>query len=817
MTVALDQLKKILELEQARGFQDTVVQGGLDRFLPRWLARWKGSLEPSLLQHGLRYLRVAAPGYARLAPEERRVWLTGALRWVDQCNGAPGADAGRSKGVPETAKPQAVPPAGVSLDAPVTTLRGVDVRQSARLQRLGVTRVRDMLYLLPRRHIDYSQVKPVAQLEVGVEQTVVATVWSAGVQQWGRALRGTEAVLGDETGNIRAVWYNNPWMAKALQPNTRVAISGKVSLFRGQMVFQSPDYELDSASEPIHTRRLVPVYPLTQGLSERTMRRLVKGVVDYWAPRVEDFLPSAVRERAGLLPLGEALRHAHYPDDLDHADAARRRLAFDELLVLQLGLMARRRQWREERTAPVIGQCPDGIESVRRFLDGLPFSLTAAQERCWEEIRDDLRQPRPMSRLLQGEVGSGKTVVAAAGLVLCASAGHQGALMVPTEILADQHFRTLARLLGQAASSSDEADNMATFMLPGAFRLRVARLKGSLGAKARQAVAQQVAQGDVHIVVGTHALIQEGVEFHALGLVVVDEQHRFGVTQRQALRQKGDSPHLLAMTATPIPRTLALTLYGDLDISVIDQLPPGRKPIKTRVLTGNDRGRAYDFIRREVTAGYQAFVLCPLIEDSDAIQAKAAKEEYERLSRDVFSDLKLGLLHGRMSSAEKEETMLRFGQGDLDVLVTTPVVEVGVDIPGASVILIESAERFGLAQLHQFRGRVGRGGQPGYCILMADESSPGARERLSSLERLQDGLALAEEDMRLRGIGDFLGTRQSGLPQLRLARLSDIPLLEMARREARRIFDEDPVLEAAEHRLLGRELAAAWGSGMTEV
>ncbi|MBI4297618.1 MAG: ATP-dependent DNA helicase RecG [Chloroflexi bacterium] len=814
MNAALEQLQKVLELEQARGYQDSAVMGGLDRFLPRWVTRAEAGLEPSFLEQGLHYFHLATPGYARMASEERRRWLTGVLRWLAQPNGHPEADA-TSLGlkVKPTRSKVGFPP-GASLDSRVIVAPGIDVRLASRLKRLGVATLRDMLYLLPRRYIDYSQVKPVAQLEVGEEQTIVASVWSAGYKVLGRGLRGSEAVLGDETGNVRAVWYNNPYMAKLLAPNTWVALSGKVSLFRGQKVFQSPDYELDIPSEPIHTRRLVPVYPLTEGLYARTMRRLMKVTVDYWTPRVEDFLPGEVRERVGLSPLSPALAQAHYPDSLAQGEEGRHRLAFDELFLLQLGLLSRKREWREgQASPPLVG----GDEGLGRFLASLPFSLTTAQERCWREIREDLGQPKPMGRLLQGEVGSGKTVLAAAGLVLCAAAGFQGALMVPTEVLADQHFRTLSRLLALASVKVENGDDTAVFTLPGSLTLRMSLLKGSQGSKAREEALKQIAQGEVGLVVGTHALIQGAVEFQSLGLVVVDEQHRFGVMQRQALRQKAEaSAHLLAMTATPIPRTLALTFYGDMDLSLIDQLPPGRKPVKTLMLGPQDRRRAHELLRQQVAAGYQAFVLCPLIEGSEAIQARAATEEYEHLRQVVFPDLRLGLLHGRLSGAEKEEVMLRFSQGDLDILVATPVVEVGVDVPGASAILIEGAERFGLAQLHQLRGRVGRGGQPGYCILMAEEPSPEARERLSVLERVHDGLALAEEDLRLRGPGDFLGTRQSGLPQLRLARLSDVALLEMARREAQQVFQRDPTLQAPEHQALGRELARVWSSGITE-
>jgi ATP-dependent DNA helicase RecG len=691
-----------------------------------------------------------------------------------------------------------------SLDSPITVIRGISSALAAKFGKLGVNTVRDLLYFFPRRHLDYSQVKSIAQLTEG-EQTIIANVWqSREVMLGGR--RGTEAVVGDETGNMRVVWFNQPYLAKKLLTNARIVISGRVSLFHGRHVFESPEWELLEDKELIHTGRLVPLYPLTQGLRPRQVRKLMKEVVDQWTWQIEDFLPSELKERRNLLELPHAIIQSHYPEDETMKDKARVRLAFDELFLLQLGVLSKKRDWQENQPGT-----PFAAESgvLDKFISSLPFELTAAQKRVLQELLADLQKSKPMSRLLQGEVGSGKTVVAMAGLLMAVANGYQGAFMAPTEILAEQHFNTVSQLLSKVGSQ-EEGDYQRCY--PGIFSrpLNVTLLIGDVKQARKQELQQRILEGEVDIVIGTHALIQKEVEFHRLGLVVVDEQHRFGVVQRSALRQKGFNPHVLVMTATPIPRTLALTLYGDLDLSVIDELPPGRQVIKTKWLKPVQRESAYAFINRQVAAGRQAFIICPLVEESEAIEARAAVAEYERLSQEVFPDLCLGLLHGRMSAAEKDAVMRRFRSGELDILVSSPVVEVGIDVPNATVMLVESADRFGLSQLHQFRGRVGRGTEQSYCMFLAENPSEVSRERLDIIERVQNGFQLAEEDLRLRGPGEFFGTRQSGLPDLRMAKLSDVELLELARSEAIRLFEVDPGLKKPEHHLLVKELARVW-------
>jgi len=561
----------------------------------------------------------------------------------------------------------------------------------------------------------------------------------------------------------------------------------------------SPQWE-SLEKEQIHTGRLVPVYPLTQGIRAKWLRRLVKRTVDYWTKRVPDYLPRQVRESLGMPDLETALLQIHFPDDHASLEQARQRLSFDEFLLIQLGVLRQRQMWRS-RPGRALDVDPALLEA---FVASLPFALTAAQKRAIDEIVNDLRLSEPMSRLLQGDVGSGKTVVAAAAMLVTAASGAQAVLMAPTEILAEQHFASLMALYGQLEAARAPGSSSISM------RPRVRLLTGRVTGVERRQVYADIASGAADVIVGTHALIQEGVEFKDLALSIVDEQHRFGVEQRAALRQKGHNPHMLVMTATPIPRTLSLTIYGDLDVSTLDEMPPGRQPIETRWFLPRERERAYRFIRSQVEKGHQAFVICPLVEESERVEAKAAVKEYERLQQTIFPDLKLGLLHGRMKGQEKEAVMAQFQQGELDVLVSTSVVEVGIDIPNATVMVVEGANRFGLAQLHQFRGRVGRGQAQSYCILLSDVPSEDSVERLRAIERTQDGFELAEVDLEMRGPGEFFGVRQSGTPPLQVARLSDLAILENARRVAKAIFEDDPGLEAPDHRLLGRKLAEFW-------
>ncbi len=798
MTDPIQKLTNILTLE-AEKYEDRAVFGGLARYADTWL-RETASLYAGDTGAGEAWRQDVAGRlrvYSRLPDRAARRKAVMAL--LELLRQAPAVEQARPDVTPISTPAPAPVTSGedergrarTGLDSPVTVLRGVGKRQAQRLAKLGVHTIRDMLYFFPRRYDDYSCLKPINRLQYGEEVTIVARVWDAGVRRTRGGGELFKAILSDGSGSIEATWFNQSYLADRIRAGQHLAVSGKVDEYLGRLCFNSPEWEpLDV--ERLNTGRIVPVYPLTAGVRARWLRQLMKRTVDYWARRVPDHLPESVRREADLLGLEEALLQIHFPDSQELLERARYRLAFDELFLLQVGMLQQRHAWRSEPGRPLRGD--RGL--MNRFLRHLPFQLTGAQKRALRQITADIRSSHPMNRLLQGDVGSGKTVVAAAAMVLAISAGAQVALMAPTAILAEQHYRTLTHLLA--------------FWPVGRNPPQVRLLTGRVTGAEREEVYAGMADGSIHLVVGTHALIQEGVRFHDLGLVIIDEQHRFGVRQRAALRQKGYNPHLLVMTATPIPRSLELTIWGHLDVSVIDEMPPGRQPVVTRVLLPVERERAYGFVRAQVEKGRQAYVICPLVEESDKVEAKAAVEEYQRLQKYVFPDLRLGLLHGRMRGEEKEETMGRFAQGALDILVSTAVVEVGIDVPNATVMLIEGAERFGLSQLHQFRGRVGRGEHASYCLLVSGSSSREAQERLQAVEATQDGFALAQKDLEMRGPGDFLGTRQSGLPLLHLADITDLKMIEAAREAARRFFERDPELTHPDHRLLARRLAEFW-------
>jgi len=835
--MSIESLRKILELECGRSYDNKAVIGGLDKYLHCQAACIRQGVDDPQLLNEFDQLNLSGSDYSSWDTDQRRAWIAQGLAWLSKLEASeegaavPGhvhgihgySSSHGSSGTAVRAVTEVRPEQRDILDLPVTVMKGITPGIADRLAKLNVRTVYDLLYLLPRRYLDYTRRKSISELVVAEEQTVIGTIWQARVAVLGNR-RGTEAIVGDETGNVRVVWFNQPYLARTFRTNATIAISGTVSEFRGTKVFESPAWELLKDKELIHTGRLVPVYPLTQGLYPRQVRKWTRDAVDSYAQQLGEFLPAGIRVRCGFPDLPVAISQVHYPDDSETAREARRRLAFDELLLLQLGVLARKRDWQEGQPGHALRM---DREAMNRFLHSLPFTLTPAQERVLQEILGDLQQKKAMSRLLQGEVGSGKTVIATLALLMAAANGYQGALMAPTEVLAEQHYANLCNHLSriceqepaQGLNSTQGTDlhggivRRYTGLLPRP--LTIALLVGSLSSSAKEALHRTISRGEVDIVLGTHALIQKEVKFKKLGLAVVDEQHRFGVVQRSALRQKGFNPHVLVMTATPIPRTMALTLYGDLDLSVIDELPPGRQVVRTRQLDARDRQKAYSFIRRQVSNGRQAFVICPLVEESEALEAKAATSEYERLSREVFPELRLGLLHGQMPGSEKDEMMRRFRSGEVDILVSTSVVEVGIDVPRASVMLIEGAERFGLSQLHQFRGRVGRDKEQAYCLLIMEKASPEAGARLQLMERVHDGFVLAEKDLELRGPGEFFGTHQSGLPDLKLARLTDLPSLELARKEAMALFQSDPDLRRPEHQPLRQRLSRAW-SGSAE-
>lgn len=674
------------------------------------------------------------------------------------------------------------------LQAPVTEIKGIGPSMAGLLEKLDIKTVRDLIYFLPRRYDDYTRLRSISQLVADAENavTIIGTVTHAEVRIGKGGRRDFFMVLDDGTARLGVTFFGQHFLVRAIRQGNQVVVSGTTSMYGNRIQMVNPEWEQLDA-ENLHTIGIVPVYPLTEGLNGKSLRKITKSAVTYWADRVPDPVPEATLERADLADLGWALKNLHFPEGPDHLAHAKTRFIFDELLRLQLAILRNRREWQS-----VPGQALDiSDEFLDNFISTVfPYPLTGAQRRSIEDIRRDVSVTRPMNRLVQGDVGSGKTAVATVAIAMALAHGKQAALMVPTSILAEQHYRGVSATLEK---------------MPGERKPVIALLTGSLSTAERESIYRGMADGSIDVVIGTHALIQEGVEFHDLAIAVIDEQHRFGVEQRKALRGKGTNPHLLVMTATPIPRTLALTIFADLDLSIIDEMPPGRIPIQTRVVDPIARERVFHFVEDQLSKGRQAFVVHPLVEASDKIEAPAAVEAYETLQQ-VFYHYKVGLLHGRMRPAEKDEVMEAFAKHEYDVLVTTSVAEVGVNVPNASVMVIEGANRFGLAQLHQFRGRVGRGEHASYCILMSDTNSDEARQRLQAMETTTDGFKLAEMDWKLRGAGDLVGTRQSGGQLMQIVQEVTPQLVELAQREARTIYEEDPDLSSEEHRLLAREV-----------
>lgn len=810
MNPELEKLRKILEFEKSKGYDNTSVIGGLSRYLKNRCKLLEKDSGTGLSQLIADLLNNNA--YESLKPSERQRWVNSVVSQLEKITlteelaQKPVGHSRTTKSIRKKASPGKI--AQDELDSLITKIKGISKATFSKLSKLGVNSIRDLLYFFPRRHIDYSKKTSIARLQIGVEQTVVANIWSAGQVLLGRRM-GTEATVGDDSGNMRVVWFNRPYIARMLATNATVVLSGRVSQFQGRPVFESPEWELLKGQDLIHTGRLIPVYRLTEGLYPRQLRKLIKATVEKWSPLLHDHLPQKTIRELKFMNLSDAVQQAHFPDSLIIKEEARRRLAFDELLFLQLGAMRKRYKWQEQAPGISITKDPSLLQ---KFVSCLPFKLTAAQERVLEDILGDMAQVKPMCRLLQGEVGSGKTIIATIALLTTIANNYQSAMMAPTEILAEQHFNTISNIFSLIGKRTTPEDNKNISLYEGISdrKLAIALLTSNTGKRQRDDIYQRLKEGQIDIVLGTHALIQKELDFKALALAIVDEQHRFGVMQRVTLGRKGYNPHLLVMTATPIPRSLALTLYGDLDLSVINELPPGRQRVKTRWLNTELREQAYNFIRKQIDRGGQAFIICPLIEESESIEARAATVEYKRLSSEIFPDLRLGLLHGQMPSVEKESVMRQFHNRDIDILVSTPVVEVGIDVPNATVMLIEGADRFGLSQLHQFRGRVGRGSEQSYCILLSDNPSSLAMERLKIIESTHDGFILAEEDLRLRGPGEIFGVRQSGLSDLKMARLSDLELIELSRACASDIMDEDPLLQRDENKLLAGELIRRW-------
>ncbi|MBS1249870.1 MAG: ATP-dependent DNA helicase RecG [Chloroflexi bacterium] len=855
MLKSIEKLRKYFRLEDKRGYDDESVMGGLRSILSTWEGEARADgLPESIIQAVSSRLR----DYHRLSEKSRKVSLVGLWRRIkrepsiaaalaeeetrpgfsaapeeppaqepsaepeddspqeevtapqvatpEEEDAAPAESASPQEEspkpaisppsqpapTPKEAQPSPAPTPKVDMQAPLTEISGIGPKRAEALENLGMTTVGDVLYNFPRRHDDYSKLKPIRDLEYGESVTVIGTVKKAST----RTVRSgkmqlAEAVISDKSGPLRVTWFNQPWVARQLLRAKQVVLSGEVDQYLGRLTMNNPEWEeLDEIL--LHTNRIAPVYPLTQGIGQRWMRGIAHKAIKNYAPYVEDPLPQALLEEASLIPLSEALVNIHFPESEENLKAAQHRLAFDEIFTLQLGVLHQKQVWQGKRgrvfKSPNFWLAPQ--------LSRLPFTLTEAQKKALSDVRNDLISGHPMNRLLQGDVGSGKTVVAAMAMLIVTRHGAQAALMAPTSILAEQHFESMREVL--IGTGSELAKD------------EVRLLVGATPAAEKEAIREGLVKGEIKVLIGTHALLEETVKFKDLQLIVIDEQHRFGVNQRGTLRQKGENLHLMVMTATPIPRSLALTVYGDLDVSIIDEMPPGRQPVDTYILYPKERERAYSLIRAQVEKGNQAFIIYPLVEESDKLQEKAAVEEHARLQADVFSQYELGLLHGRLPENEKEEVMAKFRDGETQILVSTSVVEVGVDIPQATVMLIEGAHRFGLAQLHQLRGRVGRGGEKAYCLLVPGGAEATENERLLAMVETNDGFKLAERDLAQRGPGQFLGTRQSGYSELQLANMTDLRLIEKARRHAQALFKNDPALSRPEHKALWERVKLIW-------
>jgi ATP-dependent DNA helicase RecG len=790
----IDVLRNVLELEKKKKFNNTAVAGGLLNFR-NYLEKLAGF---SLLSSDI-FIKMSEVFilYEGMNPEERESAINGILGLI------PPRPDSTPTNIKTSSFQKVSEKSGINqiqiitqdkaLYADIQSLIGIGQNNSKLYYKLGINTVYDLLRYYPRRYQDYSQLKPINKLNFGDELTVIGTITqelSTRTTKNGR-LKISETAISDGTGTLRIIWFNKPFLSRQLYRGVSIVVSGKIDVYLGRLLINNPEWELLD-KEQLHTNRIVPIYPLTSGITQRMLRKTINHNLVFWSKRVKEYLPADLVSEEKLPLITEAISQIHFPDTEEKLANAKKRFAFEEIFFLQLGVILQKRNWIRATAK----KYPLSEGNKSKISLSLPYKLTKAQENAVTDITNDLMLGYPMNRLLQGDVGSGKTIVARFAIEAIIANGAQAAVLSPTSILAEQHFRTISALL--TASGSAKKDE-------------VALLIGSTPQKERKVLLEKLSSGQIKVIIGTHALLEDPVIFNDLQLAVIDEQHRFGVEQRNLLKKKGASPHLLVMTATPIPRSLALTIYGDLEVSVIDEMPVGRKPVETLLLQPGERKKAYELIRSQINNGFQAFIVYPLIEgEEEDDDFKAAVNEHERISRSIFPDLKVGLMHGKLKPAEKDKVMKAFRNHEFDILVSTTVIEVGVDIPNAVIVLIEGADHFGLAQLHQIRGRVGRNSEKSYCLLIPEDESGVENERLKAMIKSNDGFELADLDLKQRGPGEFLGTRQAGFVPLRFANITDLPMIERCRNHAQRIFSDDPDLDKPDYQLLYQELKLHW-------
>ncbi len=795
-------LIRILDLEKLNSYSNKAVTGGLDEFL---------KIHKKSLKDCLNLYPINNSSYLKLSPEMRKNWAYKVEKKYSRDRNLISNSYKKNYGNlnrKNTLNNTQIS-SQLTLNTPLSDLKFLHSVGRKKLKTLYINTLKDLLMYFPRKHIDYSSVSKINNSIINQETTIIAQFIS--IKADGNfKLKSTKAIVSDGTGNIQITWFGQPYLAKQFKINNWIILSGKIGSIGRKLTMDNPEYELLSSGFPkkenlIHAGNLLPVYPSNSDLAQRTIRNAIAKSLDNGITLIEEFLPIEIRKKFNLVELKTAIKDMHLPKNVDSFHNARRRLSFDELFLNQLNVLRRKSKREISSYANSISLNDNSLDT---FFSRLEFQLTKDQLKAINEIMNDLNSKKPMGRLLQGEVGSGKTIVALTSLFATVKCGYQGALMVPTEILAEQHFLNIKKEFGDQELDTG-LDNVIHIKVPGFedITIKVGLLIGSLRPKSKLLTQTLIKKHQIDIIIGTHTLIQEKINFSALSLVVIDEQHRFGVDQRDALLRTKNTPHLLSMSATPIPRSLALTLYGDLELSTLLEIPPGRKPVITK-WCGDDESKqnAFDVIREEIGKGFQCFVVCPLIHESEQVRGRSVLTEYLKLKDEIFPEFRIGLLHGEMDLIEKSKIMYEFSNKNIDILVSTQVIEVGIDIPNASSIIIQSSERFGLSQLHQLRGRVGRGKIQGNCFVFSDFVSNDSIERLKIFEKHNDGFHLADQDLRIRGPGDYVGTRQSGVEGFRFASLSDLNMLEDARNEAKEIFLKDPNLSNNSYKNLKKEL-----------